>query len=239
MNGAAQDLSTPARAGRIGATPEAGAVSAGVGSWFMGLGRPRGRCLDRRHRRPTVGSCTPADLRGAPANRRRTSVYSPATCRGRPATNCRCSLSAGGHFSAYWPAPWRCGAATNCGASAARNRRCSGTAPDHFRSARLRVLCRPSRPGLRDDRPRMVAWWLREWRLRGGWSGCGDRSFWPCRDRIYRNAWGLAHSALPLGQHMAWGALRQRAQWRFRRLARRPLRRLARWGFRWRPQRRL
>jgi hypothetical protein len=201
------------RRGLVGLAPHLGLgrFRLGVGSWFMGLGRR----FYRRHRGPTVDRCTATDLRGTAADCRRNSVYSPATSCSRPATNCRCSLGAGGHFPAYWPAywpaPWRCAAATNCGATVARNRRCSGTAPHHLRPALLRVLRRSSRPGLRDDRPRMVAWWLRDWQLSGRRSGCGDRSLWPCRDWIYRNPWGLAHSALPLGQHMAWWPLRRRS----------------------------
>src|SRR6516165_12519916 len=79
------------RRGLVGLAPHLGMgwVRLGVGSWFMGLGRPLGQCLGRRHRRPTVDCCTSTDLRRAPADRVRTALYQPTADRSGPATRRR------------------------------------------------------------------------------------------------------------------------------------------------------
>ena len=177
------------RRGLVGLAPHLGLgrLPLGVGSRFMGLGQPLGRRFNRRHRGPTVDCSAPTDLRGTSADCRRNPLYSPATRRSRPATHHRCSLGASDRTPAYWPATRRCSAAANRGATAARNCLGGRAAAHHLRPAVLRFFCGSTRPGLRDDRTRMVAWWLRGWRLRGGRGGCGDRSFRPRRGWIYRN----------------------------------------------------
>src|SRR5580692_1491045 len=127
----------------------------GMGPRFMGLGQPVCWCLDRRNCRSSGDRGAAADLRRTAADCCRTSIYPPAADRSGPASRC-CSFCTCCRAAAGRPAARRDGAAADRGPAAPRNYRCGGAAINHLHAARLRVLYRPSRPGLRHHRARVV-----------------------------------------------------------------------------------